>query len=96
MERLQKLIGNNDITSVEVVENNSEYSIVFTFQWEMDCGCFSYIRSSNLTILATNINDVIMNLSLKGKVFQLIEHHKEYSGELIDLRGDKNDSKRKI
>lgn len=50
MNNLDFLIGEQDIKTIDLKKENLIYSLVFTFEWDVDYGCFSCKKSSNLTV----------------------------------------------
>lgn len=50
MNNLDFLIGEQDIKAINLKKENLVYSLVFTFEWNMDYGCFNYTKTSNLTV----------------------------------------------
>lgn len=89
MTDLDFLLGTEDIVGVRLRDEGIKYSLDIKFRWEMDCGCFSYNKESNLIIYFPNtLFEEIKNDLLKGtgKIYKYIINHKEYTGELLDFR----------
>lgn len=85
------LIGQYDIIEVIYKQHGLINSLIITFKWEVDCGCFSYYKESVLTVYIPNkLEDYYIEEIKKetGKFYQYILNHKEYVGELLDLRGE--------
>lgn len=89
MNNLDFLLGKEDIESIDLKQESLVYSLVISFCWEIDCGCFNYNKESKLTIyFLDNLFDRIVNdlKENKGKVYKYIINHKNYTGELLDFR----------
>lgn len=88
------LIGQYDILSVSTISEHNNFSVIFNFKWEEDYGCFSCAKTSTLTVVIppTLEQDLINNILQKqGIVYEYILKHKEYVGELLNLKEKKND-----
>lgn len=94
MNRFDELLGTNDIDSIDYKESgySENYDTLdINFAWEMDCGCFSFNRYSHLILRFPNelLNKVVDNMTnIKGKIGAYILNHKEYSGILLEIKGD--------
>lgn len=94
LDFFKSLIGEYDISSVDVTYNYNNVSIVIKFEWEMDCGCFSCKKDSTLTILSLREHEPILVNNIKnkqGKAYKYILNHKQYVGKLLDLKGENDD-----
>ncbi len=88
------LIGQYDILSVSTISEHNNFSVIFNFKWEEDYGCFYCTKTSTLTVvipptLEQNlVNDILQK---QGEVYEYIVKHKEYVGELLNLKEKNND-----
>lgn len=89
MNNLDFLLGKEDIESISLQQESLAYSLVISFCWEVDCGCFTYNKESKLTIFFSNklLDTIVYDLKEgKGKIYKYILNHKNYTGELLDFR----------
>lgn len=92
MNELDFLVGTNEIKEIKIDKVYSELHIQISFVWEMDFGCFKINQNSFLTVILYDslfdklISDLKEN---KGIVYKYILNHREYTGELLDFRGEK-------